>query len=122
MSDERGDMTELLDQCQAAADAAYGDSNDDEIELLRDALEMALARLGLEMPDGRATVPNAGVRLVVGERLDYADHYAQTNRAVTLDSLSHDGAEAWVSGDEGSYYVSVEDLYPLGMSPFAPVV
>lgn len=43
---------ELQKLCQAAADAAHGDSNDDEIEMLQDALEAALALLGREMPEG----------------------------------------------------------------------
>jgi hypothetical protein len=44
---------DLLETAQAAQDAAYGDSNDNEIELLRDAMEMALSALGLEIPEGR---------------------------------------------------------------------
>jgi len=44
---------DLLETVQAAQDAAYGDSNDHEIELLRDAMEMALSALGLEIPEGR---------------------------------------------------------------------
>ena len=44
--------TDLLRAAQEAQDAAYGDSNDTEIELLRDALEYALNTLGLEMPEG----------------------------------------------------------------------
>ena len=43
---------DVLAAAQEAQDAAYGDSNDSEIELLRDALEMALSTLGLEMPEG----------------------------------------------------------------------
>lgn len=42
----------LLEDAQAAQDAAYGDSNDDEIDLLRGALETALSLLGLSLPDG----------------------------------------------------------------------
>jgi len=44
---------DLLETAQAAQDAAYGDSNDHEIELLRDTMEMALSALGLEIPEGR---------------------------------------------------------------------
>ena len=36
---------------QDAANAAYGDSNDREIELLQDALSLALSALGLGYPD-----------------------------------------------------------------------
>jgi hypothetical protein len=43
----------VLAAAQAAQDAAYGDSNDEEIELLRDALEEALSALGLALPEGR---------------------------------------------------------------------
>jgi len=43
---------DLLESAQEAQDAAYGDSNDDEIDWLRGALEMALNALGLEMPEG----------------------------------------------------------------------
>jgi len=43
---------DVLQAAQEAQDAAYGDSNDSEIDLLRDALEMALTALGLEMPEG----------------------------------------------------------------------
>jgi hypothetical protein len=42
----------LLEEAQEAQDAAYDDSNDLEIDLLRSALEMALNALGLEMPEG----------------------------------------------------------------------
>lgn len=42
----------VLRAAQEAADMAYGDSNDDEIDGLRTALEEALLALGLEMPDG----------------------------------------------------------------------
>jgi hypothetical protein len=43
----------VLEAAQEAQDAAYGDSNDTEIELLRDALEMALGALHLELPEPR---------------------------------------------------------------------
>lgn len=36
---------------QAAQNASRGDSNDEEIDLLREALEEALRALGLELPD-----------------------------------------------------------------------
>lgn len=42
----------LLRMAQEAQDAAYGDSNDTEIDLLREALEAALDALGLALPDG----------------------------------------------------------------------
>lgn len=41
----------LLDTVQAAADAAAGDSNDAEIEALRDALEATLGYLDLTLPE-----------------------------------------------------------------------
>ncbi len=44
---------DVLEAAQEAQDAAYGDSNDTEIELLRDAMEIALEALGLEIPEGR---------------------------------------------------------------------
>ena len=43
----------VMAAAQEAQDAAYGDSNDKEIELLRDALEMALDALGMSLPEGR---------------------------------------------------------------------
>jgi hypothetical protein len=43
----------VLEAAQEAQDAALGDSNDTEIELLRDALEMALDALHLELPEPR---------------------------------------------------------------------
>ena len=46
-------VRELLAEAQEAADAAYGDSNDSEIELLRGVAEGALSLLGLRFPDGR---------------------------------------------------------------------
>lgn len=42
----------FLQECQQAQNAAYADSNDDEIELLRGALETACNLLGLVMPEG----------------------------------------------------------------------
>ena len=45
-----GVMAHAMTAAQEAQDAAYGDSNDDEIELLRNALEFALAALGLSLP------------------------------------------------------------------------
>lgn len=42
----------LLAAAQEAANAAYGDSNDEEIALLRDALDIAMSLLGLDMPEG----------------------------------------------------------------------
>lgn len=41
----------LMEACQAAADASMGDSNDGEIEALREALDLALSRLGMTMPE-----------------------------------------------------------------------
>lgn len=41
----------ILAAAQRAANAANSDSNDGEIEALRDALELALDELGLTMPD-----------------------------------------------------------------------
>lgn len=49
-----GEQTvEALRLAQEAQDAALGDSNDREIEALRDALEYALDLLGLGLPEGR---------------------------------------------------------------------
>lgn len=49
-----GEQTvELMRLSQEAQDAAYGDSNDAEIEALRDALEYALGLLGCALPEGR---------------------------------------------------------------------
>lgn len=46
-----GEMNNLMHVAQGAADAANGDSNDEEIEALRDALDLALHLLGLTMPE-----------------------------------------------------------------------
>lgn len=46
------DLASVLEAAQEAQDAAYGDSNDAEINLLRDALEAALGALGLGLPEG----------------------------------------------------------------------
>lgn len=43
----------VISAAQEAQDAAYGDSNDSEIGLLRDALEAALGALGLDLPEGK---------------------------------------------------------------------
>lgn len=45
------DLRAIHEAAQDAANAALGDSNDEEISLLRDALAMALAALGLNMPE-----------------------------------------------------------------------
>lgn len=47
-----GATAALMSAAQEAQDAAYGDSNDSEIDLLRDALEQALALLGERLPEG----------------------------------------------------------------------
>jgi hypothetical protein len=47
------DPGNLLDTLQDVADAAEGDSNDKEIELLQDALDGALSLLGVKMPEAR---------------------------------------------------------------------
>lgn len=52
-TDDEQERADLMEKVQAAQDAAYGDSNDTEIDLLREALEQALGMLGLELPDGR---------------------------------------------------------------------
>jgi len=41
----------ILEAAQAAVQTAHGDSNDDEINTLREALELALDGLCLKMPD-----------------------------------------------------------------------
>jgi hypothetical protein len=46
-------VRELLKEAQEAADAAYGDSNDTEIDLLRGVAEFAMSLLGLKFPEGR---------------------------------------------------------------------
>lgn len=46
-------LAAVREAAQKAADAAAGDSNDEEIDLLRDALEQALALLGLGLPESR---------------------------------------------------------------------
>ena len=46
-----GDAAELRDALDAVAAAADGDSNDDEIDALRNALDLALRR----WPDARST-------------------------------------------------------------------
>lgn len=46
-------LARVMEAAQAAQDAAYGDSNDEEIDLLRGALEEALGALGLRLPEGR---------------------------------------------------------------------
>lgn len=45
--------TEMMSLAQAAQDAGLGDSNDGEIDALRDALEYALGLLGLALPEGQ---------------------------------------------------------------------
>lgn len=45
-------LDEVIVAAQKAQDAAYGDSNDQEIDLLREALELALNALGLSLPEG----------------------------------------------------------------------
>lgn len=47
------DTTGLVDDLQGVADAAEGDSNDNEIELLQGALDSALSLLGVKMPEAR---------------------------------------------------------------------
>lgn len=42
---------DVLAAAQRAADASVGDSNDEEIEALQEALTLALEALGLEMPE-----------------------------------------------------------------------
>jgi hypothetical protein len=46
-------VRQLLLNAQEAADAAYHDSNDSEIDLLRGVAEEALGLLGLKFPEGR---------------------------------------------------------------------
>lgn len=46
-------LDELMKDVQLAQDAAFGDINDTEINLLRGALEHALSLLGLDLPQGR---------------------------------------------------------------------
>ena len=46
------ETVEVMRLAQEAQDAAHGDSNDAEIDALRDALEYALNLLGLALPDG----------------------------------------------------------------------
>lgn len=48
-----GKIDEVLAAAQAAQDASLADSNDDEIDLLRTALDVALGALGLDLPEGR---------------------------------------------------------------------
>lgn len=45
-----GDDPALAEEVFAAQRAAHGDSNDEEIDLLRSALEMALGELGYDLP------------------------------------------------------------------------
>lgn len=47
------ELSEIHEAAQDAADAAYGDSNDEEIDAYRHALGLALNALGLEMPEPR---------------------------------------------------------------------
>lgn len=44
---------EMMKLAQEAQDAAFADSNDGEIEALREALEYALGLLGLALPEGQ---------------------------------------------------------------------
>lgn len=46
-------LADVIEAAQNAADAAEGDSNDDEITALRVALDTALDALGLDMPEAR---------------------------------------------------------------------
>lgn len=50
---DRAELVDVLAAAQKAQDAAYGDSNDAEIDLLREALAEALGALGLNLPDGQ---------------------------------------------------------------------
>lgn len=47
------EVAEAVQHAQVAQDKAYGDSNDDEIESLREALEFTLGLLGVGLPEGR---------------------------------------------------------------------
>lgn len=47
------DLDRIKAAAQRAQDASLRDSNDEEIELLREALDEALAALGLELPEPR---------------------------------------------------------------------
>lgn len=50
-ADEDDTYPDVIAAAQAARNAANGDSNDDEIRLLGDALDLALAALGLPIPE-----------------------------------------------------------------------
>lgn len=49
---------DVLAAAQEAANAANGDSNDGEIQALRNALEVALSALGLTMPEAEEDEPD----------------------------------------------------------------
>lgn len=48
----RDEHDELIAAVREARAAAYGDSNDDEIAALQNALDLALQALGIEVPEG----------------------------------------------------------------------
>lgn len=83
----------ILAAAQIAADAAYGDSNDAEIDALREALEAALSALGLEMPEGRETddedddSDDEPVRLN-DDGPDYDGHEPEPNEAAPVNPCS----------------------------------
>lgn len=54
------DVDKVLAAAQAAQDQAALDSNDDEIDRLREALEEALRALGLSLPEGREACEQCG--------------------------------------------------------------
>jgi hypothetical protein len=45
-------LDEIADGLQAAADAALGDSNDTELEVLWDVVHLMAAALGMAVPEG----------------------------------------------------------------------
>jgi hypothetical protein len=78
---------ELRDALQDVADAAYGDSNDKEIELLREALDLTLSRLGVSMPEGHDPDAEDGGEPIPG------DHAACVAAARHLSTQRHPAQE-----------------------------
>lgn len=57
---DQSELDNALQLAQVAQDQAALDSNDDEIDSLREALEFALALLGLNLPEGREPCSECG--------------------------------------------------------------
>ena len=73
---DSGPPTEVIKKAQKAVNAALRDSNDKEIDLLRDALEEALTYLGLPMPEPQKLYKYRYVVTIQAENMAQADQVA----------------------------------------------